>query len=451
VDKTTSQREVPSEIRPSHMLDAAQPIHEMQYDPAGNQRDVTIDGDDDNSLDQADSPKMSGRTQLSSPAASAELSPTTSDHRQETHIKPFELLHGLPSKENNLEKYRRQLADTCHVNLDAVEDVYPCTPLQEGIFALSQMADGVRTYTQQFILRPNSNVQLSGFMMAWRDVVQKCAILRTRIAQLEGVDLVQVVIREEMQWKIVPDLELYLEQDKAQAMGLGESLARNGLVMSDDAEWTFVLTMNHAVYDGTSIQMIQRLLDQHLEKDLELETPGNFSPFVKHICEISKSGASRAYWKHALSDYEATPFPVSSVPESIASGPRGMNVMERTFSTPQTVEVGLGTLSRAAWALLVHSNTGDNDVCVGMIFSGRSAPYAGDVTGPTIATVPMRIRVSPSDSVSGFLRSIWEQRASMFEHEQMGLRNITTLSSSAASATDFQTLLVIQPPKALMP
>lgn len=447
MDKSATPREVPSGIRPSHMLDAAQPAREMQYHPAGNQRDVAIDGDDDDSLGQADSPKMSCHTQLSSAVASAELSPTTSDHRQEAHIEPFELLHNHLSDGNDLEKYRGQLADTCHINADSIEDVYPCTPLQEGIFALSQMADGARTYTQQFILRPNSNVQLSGFMMAWRAILQKCAILRTRIAQLEGVGLVQVVIREEMQWKIVPDLELYLEQDKAQAMGLGEPLARNGLAMSDGAEWTFVLTMNHAVYDGTSMQMIQRLLDQHLESAFELETPGNFSPFVKHICEISKSDASRAYWKHALSDYEATPFPSSTAPASTTSGPRDMTVMEKTISTPQAVEVGLGTLIRAAWALLVHSNTGDNDVCFGMTFSGRSAPYAGDVTGPTIATVLMRIRVSLSDSVSDFLRSVWDGRASMFEHEQMGLRNIAKLSSSAASAADFQTLLVIQPPK----
>lgn len=447
MDKITTQSEVPSGIRPSHMLDAAQPIHEMQYHPAGNQRDVAIDGDDGGWLDQADSPKMSCHAQLSSPAASAELSPTTSDCRHETHIEPFELLHGLLSDGSDLEKCRRQLADTCHVSADSIEYVYPCTPLQEGIFALSQMADGARTYTQQFILRPNSHVQLSSFMMAWRDVVQKCAILRTRIAPLEGVGLVQVVIQEEMQWKIVPDLELYLEQDKAQAMGLGEPLARNGLVMFDDAEWTFVLTMNHAVYDGTSIQMVQQFLDHHLDNTVQLETPGNFSPFVKHICEIIKSDASRAYWTHALSDYEATPFPCSSAPTSTTSGSRDMTVIEKIFPTPQAVDVGLGTLIRAAWALLVHSNTGDSDVCFGMTFSGRSAPYAGDVSGPTIATVPMRIHMCPSDSVSDYLRSVWDQRASMFEHEQMGLRNIARLSSSAASATEFQTLLVIQPPK----
>lgn len=397
VDKNMMEGDISSENRLSHVQDADEPVNQTQYDTTSNQRDSDISHNENGVSGHIDSQKAIQIPEASNLAEGADLSARSPDHRQDTHIKPFDLIRGLLNGDNgNFNKCRRQIADICHVHVDAIEDAYPCTPLQEGFFALSQMADGARTYTQQFILQPDSSIQITHFMMAWREVLQRCTLLRTRIVQLEGVGLIQVVIQEEMQWKIVPDLEQYLEQDKAQAMEVGQPLARNGLIMSDTTGWTFVLTMNHAVYDGASVKMIQTLLDQCLNSR-ELVPRGSFNHFVRHASEQSKSDAAKMYWGPALSDYASSPFP-SSFSTSMALGPRQMAVMEKVCATPQAGEIGLGTLIRGAWALLVHSNTGDNDVCFGMTFSGRNAPFAGDAMGPTITTVPLRIRVSPSDT-----------------------------------------------------
>lgn len=69
-------------------------------------------------------------------------------------------------------------------------------------------------------------------------------------------------------------------------------------------------------------------------------------------------------------------------------------------------------------------------------------PGIEEVIGPTIATVPIRIQSSATQTVSGYLRDLQHQVVAMVPFEQTGLQRIAQLNKSAC---DFQTLLVIQP------
>jgi hypothetical protein len=380
----------------------------------------------------------------------AELCVTASEQQLEdddSDIQPFDLIRDL--LDDDVESCRKQLAHLCNVDVVAVEDAYPCTPLQEGLFALSQKAGGAsEKYTQQFILRLRPDVQLNKFKATWREVLQAVPILRTRIAQHEKLGLVQVVIKEEMQWITMPGLEGYLEQDKLRTMGLGEPLARYGLVMSDTASRTFILTINHALYDGGSIAMVQRLLN-HLYDGAGQPVPHNsFNRFVKYASETSRSDDSRAFWELTLADCKSTPFPPLPTSSERAET-REKGVVEENIPAPPAAEVSLATIIRAAWALLVHNNTGDDDVVFGMTMSGLNAPITAvqDIIGPTIATVPVRVQIFPTDTVAEFLDTLQDQMIEMFPHEQTGLQYIAKVSKEAAAATAFQTLMVIQPPE----
>ena len=39
----------------------------------------------------------------------------------------------------NAQDICKEIANTCNIAEDAIDDVYPCTPLQEGLFALSTL------------------------------------------------------------------------------------------------------------------------------------------------------------------------------------------------------------------------------------------------------------------------------------------------------------------------
>lgn len=65
--------------------------------------------------------------------------------------------------------------------------------------------------------------------------------------------------------------------------------------------------------------------------------------------------------------------------------------------------------------------------------------------GPTIATVPVRIRVHRDASIFTFLETVQQQSTGMIPYEQTGLQRISKLASYTQLACSFQTLLVVQP------
>ncbi|KFY06440.1 hypothetical protein V492_08039, partial [Pseudogymnoascus sp. VKM F-4246] len=67
------------------------------------------------------------------------------------------------------------------------------------------------------------------------------------------------------------------------------------------------------------------------------------------------------------------------------------------------------------------------------------------MTGPTIATVPLRIRMRSNAPVKEMLQDIQRQSIVMIPFEQAGLQSIARLGPEAAAACQFQSLLVIQP------
>uniref|UniRef100_A0A8H7N773 AMP-dependent synthetase/ligase domain-containing protein n=1 Tax=Bionectria ochroleuca TaxID=29856 RepID=A0A8H7N773_BIOOC len=65
--------------------------------------------------------------------------------------------------------------------------------------------------------------------------------------------------------------------------------------------------------------------------------------------------------------------------------------------------------------------------------------------GPTIATVPVRYYLDRSEKISSFLHAVQKDSLDTVPYEQAGLQNISKLGEDAQAATDFRTLLVIQP------
>ena len=102
---------------------------------------------------------------------------------------------------------------------------------------------------------------------------------------------------------------------------------------------------------------------------------------------------------------------------------------------------------RAAWALVLARYSDSDDVTFGSTVSSRTAPVAGleSMVGPALATVPVRVRVDPAQSILSFLRSIQSQAFEMTSYEQFGLQNIAKPGQDAKEACDFTSLFLAQP------
>jgi amino acid adenylation domain-containing protein len=159
-----------------------------------------------------------------------------------------------------------------------------------------------------------------------------------------------------------------------------------------------------------------------------------------------RAPSTEAYWQTALADCEATLFP--ALPPAVQQPIAEATVHYQCAPLPKTAsDTTTSTLVRAAWAILASRYTSSDDVVFGATVTGRNAPVAGIETmlGPTIATVPVRVRIERDQTVLAFLEGVQKQATEMIAYEQTGLQHISKMGAGAQHACSFQTLLVVQP------
>jgi hypothetical protein len=108
---------------------------------------------------------------------------TQSDNVVAADILPFELLTSV----KNMDRLCNEVYSSCQIPTDQLEDVYPCTPLQEGLIALSAERGA---YVSQFIYKIPESLNVGLFRAAWSRFAQQNSILRTRIVQIIEYSLV---------------------------------------------------------------------------------------------------------------------------------------------------------------------------------------------------------------------------------------------------------------------
>jgi amino acid adenylation domain-containing protein len=370
-------------------------------------------------------------------AMAAKARPLSEEDSSE--VLPFSMI----GQEWDVEKCKAESAELCGVDAANVEDVYPCTPLQEGLMALS--AKFQDAYVAQRVADLPVDVA-HRLKSAFDQSVEGCAILRTRIINLPGRGLFQVVLKDgQLVREHGSDLAQYLKTDQAEPMDLGSALFRYGIVHdgnSDKAQ--FIITMHHAVYDGWSMPLVFDRVNRAFV-GLETSRPVSFKHFIKYLTSQDPT-VSKDYWKERLDG--ASPHQFPPLPEK-GYITRADSLVEQYVNVPTMAhnKLTLATIIRGAWALTSSLYMGHSDIIFGETLTGRSAPVNAieEIEGPMITTVPVRVRLNLDRPISEFLQQVHAQTVQQIPHEHLGLQNIRRVSKEARHACELRTGLVLHP------
>ncbi|EEP79615.1 hypothetical protein UREG_04461 [Uncinocarpus reesii 1704] len=349
---------------------------------------------------------------------------------EETQIRPFELL----SKTIDPLSALNEITAQHNIAAELIEDLYPCTPLQQGMMTLSILNPGTYVLRQVFRLAPSVNI--AQFQSAWDIVSSQHPILRTRFVQTVCAGLLQVVVKGHTAWKTAKTLQQYLDLDTMQQIGYGASPVRYGI--TDDGH--FIWTGHHAIYDGWSLPLIFKQMQFAYEHGYCPRTL-NYNTFIKSLQE-TESESSHTFWKRQLAGERPSTFPelpsTQYRPRIGGSSKYKLNLPNKTLGT---------NVLRAAWTLVLSRYTDSEDIVFGTTLSGRNVPVHGidKMIGPTITTVPVRVHLKSGLTVAALLDQLNQQNMEMIPHEHFGLHNIANLSPECAQAIEFQNLFVIQP------
>ena len=355
---------------------------------------------------------------------------------RDVEIPLFSMIPQLDSPE----KLKIEVGRACNITTDDVEDVYPATPLQEGLLTLTTKQSGA--YIARYTAAIPPTVEVDQLQAAWRTVVRAHAILRTRILATKEHGIVQVVNRFIDPWIENDQLNQMMRNENC-FMAFGDPLFYVGV----DAKRRLVVIMHHVLFDAWSLPLLLHDLVGAYQSGA---TPINRPPFryfVRHL-QMTNTVQSQEFWSNYLTGAEKSSFPPNSARKR---GPRSVKSVSHTITmkeSPEKSDITTATRIQLAWGLVICRYLDLYDVTFGINVSGRDTSLDGITTiiGPTIATVPLRLRINPEMDIATMLREIQEHTGAMIRHQHFGLHSISRIDEHTRLACDFKNLLIIYPP-----
>ncbi|MEU8393424.1 condensation domain-containing protein, partial [Micromonospora sp. NPDC048843] len=347
----------------------------------------------------------------------------------------------------------------------AIEDIWPLTPLQEGLlFHALYDESAVDVYNCQLVIGVRGPLDAATLRAAMEGLLRRHAILRVAFWHEDLDRPVQVVSkRASLPWREI-DLAGLVEAERATALrdALAEDrlrrfdvttppLVRCTLIRTGAEEHRIVITVHHLLMDGWSLPiMVAELfaLYRHAGDERALEPVTSFRRFLSWL-EEQDAAAGESAWRRALSGLVD--------PALVAPGRThvpGTLPAQETFvvdesTVPALIEqarrigVTLNTVVQGAWGVLLGILTDRKDVVFGTTVSVRppEIPHIERLIGMLVNTVPVRVRWTSDDSWSTMLTRLQDERAELIPHQHLGLATIQRL---AGSAELFDTAIVFE-------
>ncbi|KAK2032542.1 acetyl-CoA synthetase-like protein, partial [Colletotrichum zoysiae] len=375
-------------------------------------------------------------------------------HNDEENDPPFSLYPWQESTETPAEA-TKWIASLCGVSPDRIQDIYPCTPLQEGLMAITMRKTGA--YTNRMVYKLPESIDLDRFVAAWSQVATAHPILRTRIVvdtrATGGADtkLYQAVIDKPIDWQRPSSTTEYVSADESHPFSYGDPLSRFALVSEGKGGSNhFVWTVHHAVYDGWTLKLVlDDLASAYRGSEPSRAVP--FKRFIRHLITNSETTATDSFWTSQLEGQTPSSFP--RLP-SATYQPRARQQLRHhlwSFDTKGLMELAtpLPTILRAVWGLVVAAHTGFEDIIFAMTLSGRNAPVNGidKIAAPLMTTVPVRMSLDSQQTMRSYLAAIYQQDVALIPFQHTGLQNIQEIMRrhGMMDRLDMNHLFVVQP------
>ncbi|KAK8044332.1 acetyl-CoA synthetase-like protein [Apiospora rasikravindrae] len=356
---------------------------------------------------------------------------------------PFSLL----GPQYNKDELIRLAAMQCDINPSEIEDILPATSLQAEFMASSAGKKGAWMAQTQYTFPRNISVEM--IRAIWNKLHEHYRTLRTRLVQTPS-GVYQVVTRSPPLWFVFDDPSIYMNTDREMTMKYGDALTRYaiGPLAATDGERRTIFTMHHSIYDGFTLDKLLHALSQAMQGRQLLPAPTS-TLFMQHIASTDEA-AAKTFWQRYLSGYAGRDaFPPRASASHVPEANRTLKIGIKLPTHREWPSITLPTIILGAWALVVGHYSGETeDVAFGTRVSGRSAPVQSimDMLEPTIAHVPVRVKISRDQSVENFLHHLQIEQSEVMAYEQTGLAKIAAYDEHCRAACSFQNMLVIQRP-----
>ncbi len=355
-----------------------------------------------------------------------------------------------------------------------VEDIYPLSPLQEGILFHTLLAPKSGAYVVHLSFRVEGHVDVPAFKQAWQIMLERHAILRSAFVWERLEKPLQVVRRQvslawdERDWSQLSQSERdcrlreYMAEEHRRGFNPAQApLMRMGLIRLSAGSYQFIFHYSHLLLDGWSVSIVFRELAacyracaEH--RALELSQPRPYRDFIAWLQHQNKNEAE-AFWRDALRGFtEPTPLGMEELRKSQEKSEDALNLERSSFLADEVTEklqayarqqrVTLSTIVQGTWAWLLSAYSRTSDIVAGVTVSGRPVSLKGAeaMVGVFANTLPLRIAVRHEAALGEWLREIQKRQSEISRYEFSSLTDIKSWSEVPAALPLFESFVVFE-------
>ena len=305
-------------------------------------------------------------------------------------------------------------------SLGDVEDVYPCSPMQEAILSSQQKKMGfyeIQTIFELTPLNPATTINLKQLHNAWQSMVDRHSVLRTIFVEsiTKGSKFNQVVLKDP------PARILHVDAGKLHPI---EALRQQPAIDYQESRLPHRLTtcktssgqvfcraeISHAVIDGASMVGLLREFGMAYEGKLSDVPAPLYSDYISYI-QKRDSSSDLEYWVRYLADLGPCQLPIVMIPTTRREL-RSVDVeLDQKYDLNafcKTNSITTSNLLRAAWALVLRCHVGVDDVSFGYLMSGGETAMKRihEAVGPFFNMLVCRQRLSESTLLTEVLKEV---------------------------------------------
>ncbi|MBI6976377.1 non-ribosomal peptide synthetase [Pseudomonas lactis] len=369
--------------------------------------------------------------------------------------------------------------DALPVPASAIEDVYPLTPMQEGLLLHTLLEPGTGLYYMQDRYRINSALDPERFAQAWQAVIARHEALRASFCWNVGEDMLQVIHKpgstpiEYLDWSADPQdeqeprLQALLKAEREAGFDLlNQAPFHLRLIRVGEARYWFMMSNHHILIDAWCRSLLMNdFFDIYTAlgegRDAQLATPPRYRDYIAWL-QRQDLNEARQWWQQNLQGFErATPIP-SDRPflREHAGGSGGMVVGDcytrldardgaQLRELAQAHQLTVNTFAQAAWALVLRRLSGDRDVLFGVTVAGRPVemPEMQRTVGLFINSIALRVKLPEDDqpcSVRQWLSALLDSNMQLREYEYLPLVTIQEHSELPKGQPLFDSLFVFE-------
>lgn len=372
-----------------------------------------------------------------------------------------------------------EIVALCDVGPDNLQDLYPLSPMQQGMLFHSQLGHEQGAYTVQLSSRMQGDFSPALFERAWQEILNRHPSLRAVIVTPPRTDPLQgIVSNAKLPWFEHDWRDLGADFQREQWFRLLDTDRKKGfepescplmrctVVQIEDASWRFLWSHHHLLTDGWCLPILMReVLECYEAFALGLPYEAPLPPLYRTYIEWLQSkdlNQAKVFWRDQLQGFD-TPTTLgidlkrlhaNTVNQTSRNEPRyDTCTIELDPSTTRSLNqlarsqgLTLSVLIQSAWSVLLSRYSGSHDVVFGATVSGRPAEIAGveQMIGLFINTLPVRARIESSEVLTHFFSRMRDEQLARDEYAYTPLVDIHACTDVPKRHALFDSIVIFE-------